>query len=399
MPKLPGYSFVEYNIIPAEHKHLDTQEFFIEKIVPLFEDSESLTVSVELTNSLNYSPAFNLSLYPSNSDEIIDHICSVQHYDPAQTFSIQNKFFNEGISTYQALKNFCDLTSLIRKPILKNLSFYCTSKEKKAQLEVLTSLKGKEEYRQKIEEKFLSIPEILEIFEIKVPIGDLVQILDRIKPRYFTVCSAYGVHGNIQIACQINKKGRYVGLFARFLEGLYRKNINCSVYGNVKPSAFTLVENVPLLMIGNGCGVAPFRSLLFEMKKNPLLYKNTILMFGFRTIEHFYYRNDFESLMKNDSVNVLPYEHKANSFNQETNVIDHVFVGYSRSGPKVYVQDIVKHYKEIVWNVLKDGVVYICGGTSMGKSVSEALKQITIENSDENLWKSIQPKIKTEIWG
>ena len=397
VPKIPKYKPVQY-----EGTYIDSSiedSFGIAGIVPLYEDHESLALHIEIENKLPYSPACNFAFYPRNSDEIIEYVCHLQQYPSQLVFAIESdKDFTTGTYARIALQRYCDLTGLVRKPVLKLLSYYCVSPEKRSILDYLTSIKGKEEFRKTIEEQFLSIPELMEKFEIKIPAGDLVQILDRIKCRYYTVCSAPSVHNNLQIAVQVNKRGRYVGLASRFLENMHRNRVE-SISGHIKASVFELVQACPLLMVSAGCGIAPFRSLLIEMQKTPELYPSIIVICGFRTRKHFFYREEFERIVKPQNEFLLENEHKIEDVRIDNCIIDHLFVGYSREGKKVYVQDIINLHHQMIWESIREGAIYICGGTSMGKSVSDTLKSITLSNSSEEHWKSIQGRIKMEIWG
>lgn len=398
VPKIPKYKQVYYNVQVNEVEICEYNTYQVLSSIPLCEDEESLVLHIELARSENYQAACNLAVFPQNSEEIVRYLMDLQGYSEI-SFAIEgDNDFAKGISLTEALKNHCDLTGLIRKPVLKLLSYYCVDIEHKAKLELLTSLKGKEEFKKNIEEKYLSVVEILDLFHIRIPIGDLVQVLDRVKPRIYTVCSSPSVHKSLQFALQVTKKGRFIGLASRFFENLMRTPVN-TLQGYIKSSVFQLVEQTPLLMIATGCGVAPFRSFILEMQKSPHLYPNVILIFGFRTFHHFLYREDFEQALKPQPETDLKYLYKPENPSQAPCVIDKIFTAYSRAGEKVHIQEIISFHKELLWDTMKNGVIYICGGSAMGKSVCESLKILSIENSSESNWKTIQEKMKVEVWG
>lgn len=399
IPKIPKYTPVIYDVALNELILLENEEFRISNILPLYEDQESLALHVEFQNSSSYSPASNIALFPLNSKEIIDYLLSILNCSPDLTFCIPNhENFNSPITPVQALKQYCDLTSLIRKPVLKALSEYCILIEKKKEIEFLTSLKGREEFRKVIEDKYLSIPEIIDMFGIKIPIGDLVQILDKIKPRLYTIASSFDIHQSIHIAININKKGRYVGVVSRVLENFYRTKYE-SLRGYLKPSVFHLCEGAPLLMIATGSGLAPFRSLLLTMQLSPDLYPKVILILGFRTSSHFYYKNELEKMIKNKDGELEKYEHHSEHLSNQNKIVDSIFVAYSRQNEKNHVQDVINYHSSKVLEILRNGVVYLCGGSAMGKNVIQTLKRIAVENSDEEFWKNCQQKFQIEVWG
>ena len=346
IPRIPGYNHVNYYSNISTARYAEYQRYNPIKIEPLYEDHEYVALHIELETIETYIPACNLALFPENSDEIVDYLMKLQNYPSDFSFSIQdNKVFENPISARDALKKICDLTSLIRKPILKLLSSYCILLEDQVKLEFLTSLKGKNEFRDVIEEQYLSIPEIMEKFNIKIPLGDLVQTLDKIKPRYFTVCSAPSIHSSLQFVIKVNKKGNFIGLASRYLENMLKTHMN-PIQGYLKPSVFIPIQGIPILMISSGCGIAPFRSMLLEMQRKTEEYPLINLILGFRTRKHFLYKDNIERIMKTQERELLKYEHNPDILEKENSLVDNVFVGYSREGEKTYVQDIINFHKE-----------------------------------------------------
>ncbi len=117
--------------------------------------------------------------------------------------------------------------------------------------------------------------------------------------------------------------------------------------------------NAPLIMIGPGTGVAPFRGFLHERIAKSACTKNW-LFFGERNFEHdFYYKEYFQSLL-NDGLLRLD-------------------LAFSRDQQhKIYVQDKMAEKGREIWQWLQEGAyIYVCGDAKqMAKAVDKTLLQI-----------------------
>ena len=121
----------------------------------------------------------------------------------------------------------------------------------------------------------------------------------------------------------------------------------------------------PIIMIGPGTGVAPFRGFLQERRKN--FSKENWLFFGERTREHdFYYKDFFEELC-------------ASGFLE-------LDLAFSRdTAEKVYVQHKIyeKRKRFIEW-LEKGAYLFVCGDKEkMAKSVDQIIHQILEEEGHD----------------
>lgn len=374
VPTIQNYKIPNYFSISSNPEPLSSY-FTVGSSTLLCCQEDYQVLSLSLNSSEACEPGCNLSLTPKNSDTIVSEICRFEGYPENLIFSVPGLpgFENsQELKTY--LKENCDLTGLIRKPVLKQLAQYCTDHIKREDLEIMTSLKGKERFTECIEKRNLSIVEILIEYEIFLPPGDLVQILDRIKPRFYSLASDGS--RNLEIALLNMAKGKYVGCFSRYaweITQIHGERIK----GELKQSVFKLAAG-PLLLISNGCGIAPFRGILSYVSKLPETYPNCLLIAGFRSPEHFIYKSEIEDLATN-------------------NESIHILICYSRCGTKTYVQDLIQQNEAQVLDFLSSGLTFICGGTQMGKSVTDQLKLISDKNSLD--WNSTKTRVKCETWG
>ena len=117
---------------------------------------------------------------------------------------------------------------------------------------------------------------------------------------------------------------------------------------------------VPLIMIGPGTGIAPFRAFLHHRRAHGLTGR-TWLFFGDRRAQcDFLYRRELEDFLEHGTLSRLD-------------------TAFSRDqSQKVYVQHRMLEAGEAVWRWLQDGAhVYVCGDASrMAKDVDAALRTI-----------------------
>jgi cytochrome P450/NADPH-cytochrome P450 reductase len=169
------------------------------------------------------------------------------------------------------------------------------------------------------------------------------------------------------------------------------------IFGIIFHSPFHLPEDsrTPMIMIGPGTGLAPFRGFLHEramQQKAGMQIGPSLLFFGCRhPQEDFLYREELETF--------------------ETDGVTKVYTAFSRLDPqkKVYVQDKIYEDKDEVWQLLQDGaIVYICGDTShMVPDVRRTFGRIYAEKTGKNEQEADQwlddlinrNRYMVDIWG
>ena len=118
--------------------------------------------------------------------------------------------------------------------------------------------------------------------------------------------------------------------------------------------------DVPMIMVGPGTGVAPFRGFLQERRALGHRGRNW-LFFGERhAATDFYYRDELLGM-------------------RDDGHLTHLSLAFSRDQrQKVYVQDRLREHGSQVWSWLQEGAhVYVCGDASrMAKDVDAALRDV-----------------------
>ncbi len=120
----------------------------------------------------------------------------------------------------------------------------------------------------------------------------------------------------------------------------------------------------PMIMVGPGTGIAPFRGFLQERRALGHAGLNWLFFGDQHRAENFYYRDDLEDMVRDGLVNRLD-------------------LAFSRDqADRVYVQHKMLDYGADVWRWLEDGAhFYVCGdATRMAKDVDDALTAIIKEH-------------------
>jgi sulfite reductase (NADPH) flavoprotein alpha-component len=116
----------------------------------------------------------------------------------------------------------------------------------------------------------------------------------------------------------------------------------------------------PMIMVGPGTGIAPFRGFLQERRALGHPGRNWLFFGDQHRAENFYYRDDLEDMVRDGLLNRLD-------------------LAFSRDqADRVYVQHKIGDYGADVWRWLEDGAnFYVCGDASrMAKDVDAALTAI-----------------------
>lgn len=191
----------------------------------------------------------------------------------------------------------------------------------------------------------------------------LVAMLSKLAPRLYSISSSPAKHGR-ELHCTIGVV-RYrshnrdrAGVASTMLAE--RVNAGGTVPIYIQPNKrFRLPEDTttPLIMIGPGTGIAPFRGFLHQRQACGHKGDNW-LFFGDRSAQSdFLYREELHEMCTSGHLTRLD-------------------TAFSRDQPqKIYVQDRMIEHGALFWNWLSEGArVYVCGdATRMAKDVDAAL--------------------------
>jgi sulfite reductase (NADPH) flavoprotein alpha-component len=322
---------------------------------------ETLHVELDLAGSgLVYEPGDALGLIPTNCPEVVDDMLRLAGFRGDEIKEVEGDFF----SLHELLRDEYDVTSLNRSvmakyvPMAKNKRLENLLKEEnKAELE--TYLHGRE-----IRDLFLDFPPA-----DPLTVDQLITLLRKIPPRLYSIASSLRVHPEEVHLCvavvryHTHGKDRK-GVASTLLNDRLKVGDKAKVYVHTNKN-FRLPEDpaTPVIMVGPGTGVAPFRAFLEERSSLGAPGKNW-LFFGDQRFQYdFLYQTEWQDYLKSGALTRMDV-----AFSRDTD-------------KKVYVQHRMKERAKDLYAWLEEGAYfYVCGDASrMAKDVHTALIEVIAE--------------------
>ncbi|WP_444994482.1 assimilatory sulfite reductase (NADPH) flavoprotein subunit [Aliikangiella sp. IMCC44359] len=215
------------------------------------------------------------------------------------------------------------------------------------------------------------IVDVIKYSPMKLEAQQLVDLLKPIKPRLYSIASSLEanpeeVHLTVGLEASENSNGVRYGTASNFLINELQADDEVLVYVEANKH-FKLPENdKPVIMIGPGTGVAPFRAFLQQRQEESATGENWLYFGNPNFNTDFLYQIELQSLLKDK-------------------VLTDLSVAFSRDQEeKVYVQDRLLENAESVWQWINDkqASIYVCGDMNrMAKDVHAALVKIISEQS------------------
>jgi sulfite reductase (NADPH) flavoprotein alpha-component len=196
-----------------------------------------------------------------------------------------------------------------------------------------------------------------------------IEALEPLQPRLYSISSSHNATpGKLSLTVDIvryvvGKRKRH-GLASSFLADRIQPGDQLKVYVQ-KAHGFALPENpeTPIIMVGPGTGIAPFRAFLHDRKSTKAPGKNWLFFGHQRSVSDFFYAEELNEM-------------KSEGF------LTRLSLAWSRdTGEKFYVQDRMREVGRDVWTWLADGAhVYVCGDAKrMAKDVERAMVDIVAQ--------------------
>src|SRR5579872_1507828 len=197
-----------------------------------------------------------------------------------------------------------------------------------------------------------------------------VEALEPLQPRLYSISSSHNATpGKLSLTVDcvryvIGKRKR-LGLASTFLAERVKPGEKVAAYVQ-RAHGFALPKDpkVPIIMIGPGTGIAPFRAFLLDRRATGATGRNW-LFFGHQ-------RSDFD-FFYSDELNAM----------KTAGLLTRLSLAWSRDGAKkFYVQDRMREVGRELWAWLAEGAhVYVCGDAKrMAKDVERALVDIVAQH-------------------
>ncbi|KAG2220304.1 hypothetical protein INT45_009937 [Circinella minor] len=380
-------------------------------------DRHCLHIEVDVSDSnLTYQTGDHIAIWPTNNEDEVTRLASILGLSDKLDVPVMVKAIDSTASkkypfpvpaTYRSIfRHYLDICAPTSRQTLMSLVEYAPTEETKEVLRQLS--KDKDEYRLKVGEAVRNLGEVLELvagnqakpgFFNTVPFDLIVESISRLQPRYYSISSSakespkkvavtavtltyqpdptpertvYGVCTNYlwQLHAAANKVEDGQTYPTYDLAGPRNALQGTKVPVHIRRSQFKLPRNpnVPVIMVGPGTGVAPFRGFVRERAAQKAEGKPvgpTLLFFGCRNSEQDYlYKEEWPGLFE--------------TLGEESRMI----TAFSReTDKKVYVQHRLQENGKEVWELLqKNGTIFVCGDAkNMARDVNQTFVNFAIE--------------------
>jgi len=385
-------------------------------IAPIVESAEIFTAKdrnclhMEISiagSNLSYTTGDHIAIWPNNAGKEVDRVFKVLGKEDKRHTVIAVKGLDPTAkvpfpspTTYDAAVRFhMEIGAAVSRQLVSGLAQFAPNEDIKDEMTKLGS--DKDYFKEKVTNRHLNLAQLLEIegkgqVWTKIPFSFLIEGLVKIQPRYYSISSSSLVQKDkISITAvveSIEKPGNphvLKGVTTNYLLALKQKQhgdpspdphgLNYTITGprnkydgihvpvHVRHSNFKLPSDPskPIIMVGPGTGVAPFRGFVQERAAQAKAGQNvgkTVLFFGCRKrSEDFLYEKEWEQYKEALGDNFV------------------LHTAFSRDGPKkVYVQHQMEEYGEEINKLLEQkAYFYVCGDAAhMAREVNTLLGKI-----------------------
>jgi cytochrome P450 / NADPH-cytochrome P450 reductase len=365
----------------SENRELHT------KTGPAPSERSTRHLELELPEGVAYRAGDHLGVVPHNGEALVKRVASRfgferDCYVRLRKTSSRKTFLpvEQTISVYRLLADYTELQDVATRKQIQTLAQHTECPWTKPKL---LELAGDDDasaarYKEQVLAKRKSVIDLLDEFPAcSLPFNVYLEMLSPLTPRYYSISSSplqqerrCSITVAVVDAAARSGRGTFQGVCSNYLR---RQQEHDVIYAFVKDtkSFFRLPEDalMPMIMVGPGTGLAPFRGFLQEraaLKAQGRPIGPSLLFFGCR-----HPQQDFL------------YEAELRAFAEAG--VTRLYPCFSRipGQKKTYVQDQILDGKDEVWQLVKDGgIVYVCGDASrMAPDVRRAFAAIYREKT------------------
>jgi sulfite reductase (NADPH) flavoprotein alpha-component len=315
-------------------------------------------VEIDLSGSnLTYEVGDALGVYPTNCPELVEQILAAIDLTPKTTFEVDGK----SLPVAEAVReHFC--LREIPDELISLLADRCPDPQQSETIRgLLTNAESIDGY---------DVLDLLHQYPfIRLTAAELLGTLARLKPRLYSISSSLRAHpGQVHLT---------VGRVGWSFRDRARKGVASTMFADRLGSSdtvrifvqrahgFSIPHNPdsPMIMIGPGTGIAPFRAFLQERRATRSQGKNWLFFGDQRAATDFLYQDELQALI-------------------DQQVLTRLDVAFSRDQEqKIYVQDRMLEHGAELWSWLQQGGhVYVCGDAKrMAVDVDRTLRKIVAQ--------------------
>jgi len=330
-------------------------------------EKETRHVELALEEGMSYTPGDAVGIVPENRRQAVDEVLAALGFTGNERVLDHYKV---EISLDEALRTRLAIGKLTRGSVTQ----FAKIAPDNAKLKSMTGAEGKA-----LAEEYCWGREFVDLATdfpgLVTEPQQLFNILARLTPRMYSIASSQALHpDNVQTTVRVIRYDAH----GRERQGLCSGHLGeRSHVGTTMPiflhanGNFRLPEdsNAPVIMVGPGTGIAPFRAFLEERQATGAKGDNWLFFGDQRKALDYLYQDQLEGMHKDG-------------------LLTHLHTAFSRDqAKKIYVQDRMQENAAVLYDWLERGAYfYVCGdATRMAKDVELALLDSIAKGSNGTL--------------
>ncbi|XP_040462943.1 NADPH-dependent diflavin oxidoreductase 1 isoform X4 [Falco naumanni] len=241
-------------------------------------------IEFDVTGSgITFSAGDVVMIQPQNCPEDVQQFCQLLRLDPDRRFVLKPTepgtslpaLLPQPCTIRHLVTHYLDISCVPRRSFFELLSYFSTNELEREKLQEFSSAQGQEELYSYCNRPRRSTLEVMWDFPhttCAIPPEYLLDLIPRIRPRAFSIASSMLAHPDriqilmavVQYKTRLSKPRR--GLCSTWLASLNPEQGDVRVPLWVKKGGmkFPADPETPVIMIGPGTGVAPFRAAIQE---------------------------------------------------------------------------------------------------------------------------------------
>lgn len=349
-------------------------------------------IELEVPAGASYKEGDHVGVLPRNPRSLVDRVLARFGLQGDARVQLQGSGraaahlpLGRPVELRELLTSSVELQEPATRTQLKELAERTVCPPHKVEIEAL--MQGEETYKREVLFKRLTMLDILEKYRAcEMEFQRFLTLLPPLKPRYYSISSSPKQDaGRLSLTVAVVQAparsgiGEYAGIASNYLADL-PEGTELSAFIRDPGNGFTLPKDstVPIVMVGPGTGLAPFRGFLQArqaLQEQGVQLGEAQLYFGCRSPEtDFLYRDELESYAAEGLV--------------------HLHTAFSRveGQPKTYVQHrMAENTDEVIRLLDQGGIFYVCGdGVQMAPDVEESLRRAYRDVHDADEAESVQ---------
>ncbi|MCX2942227.1 NADPH-dependent assimilatory sulfite reductase flavoprotein subunit [Rahnella perminowiae] len=334
-----------------------------QKITGRDSDKDVRHLEIDLGDSgLRYQPGDALGIWFENDPQLVQEIVELLWLKGDEIVEVNDK----KLPLSQALQHHIELTQNTT-PIIEKYAALCRDEHLTG---LLADKPALQQYAQTV-----PFADMIRRAPTELDAQQLVDLLRPLTPRLYSIASSQAeteteVHITVGVVrYEIDGRSRSGGA-SGFLADRLEEDGEVKVFIEHNDN-FRLPADPekPVIMIGPGTGIAPFRAFIQQRDNDGATGKNWLFFGNPHFTDDFLYQVEWQRYVKDG-------------------LLTNISLAWSRDqAEKVYVQDKLREQGAEVWQWLQEGAhVYVCGDANrMAKDVEQALLEIIAQYGEMDL--------------